>query len=261
LTLYITPVPIGNLKDITLRAIEILNKVDFVIAEDTRYSLKLLNHLNIRKPMLSYYKPKEKIKTARIIDKLKTETAALITDSGTPVISDPGYFLIRAAIDNDITIESLPGPTAFVPALTLSGIESNSFVFLGFSPRKKGDLLSLLKKYSQSSDTMIYYESPKRVKVFLQSAYEVFGDRQFALIKELTKKNEQVIRGKLSNLEDILLNINLLGEFVIVIEGQKEELPSSVSIESIDDIYNHFKNEHNIPKNKIKNIFMKRKDK
>ncbi len=258
--LYITPVPIGNLKDITLRAIEILKKVDFIIVEDTKYSLKLLNHLEIRKPLMSYYKPKEKAKTAGIIKRLKRESAALITDSGTPVISDPGYYLIRAAIDNDIEIESLPGPTAFVPALTLSGIDFNSFTFLGFPPRKTGDLTKFLTEYANVPEALVFYESPRRVEKFLYLAYSVFGERQFAIIKELTKKNENILRGNLKDLAHILSKTKLLGEFVIIIEGQKNPIKSTIKIESIQDIYNHFKKEHNISKNTIKDIFMKRND-
>ena len=259
LKLYIVPVPIGNLKDITLRGIETLKNVDFIIVEDTKYSLKLLNNLEIKKPLISYYKPKEKIKTAGIINRLKRESAALITDSGTPVISDPGYYLIRTAIDNNIEIESLPGPTAFVPALTLSGIDFNSFTFLGFPPRKTGDLLKFLKEYSNVPETLVFYESPRRVEKFLFSAHSIFGDRQFALIKELTKKNENIIRCNLKDLKDILSEIKLLGEFVIIIEGQKTPVKSSIKIESIQDIYDHFKNEHSLSKNIIKDIFMKRK--
>ena len=258
--LYITPVPIGNLKDITLRAIEILKKVDFIIVEDTKYSLKLLNHLDIKKPLISYYKPKEQIKTAGIIKKLKRESAALITDSGTPVISDPGYYLIRAAIDNDIEIESLPGPTAFVPALTLSGIDFSSFTFLGFPPRKTGDLTKFLTEYANVPEALVFYQSPRRVEKFLYLAYSIFGERQFAIIKELTKKNENILRGNLKDLAHILSKTKLLGEFVIIIEGQKKPVKSTIKIESIQDIYSHFKKEHNISKNIIKDIFMKRKD-
>ena len=257
--LYIVPVPIGNLRDITLRAIETLGKVGFIIAEDTKYSLKLLNHLEIKKSLVSYYKPREKMKTAGIIKRLHNESAALITDSGTPIISDPGYYLIRAAIDNNIDIESLPGPTAFVPALTLSGIDFKSFVFLGFPPRKQGDLSKFLRDYSSIKEALVFYESPRRVEKFLNSAYSVFGERQFALIKELTKKNEKVLRGNLKDLDDILSEVKLLGEFVIIIEGQKKKIESKIKIESIQDIYDHFKNEHDISKNIIKYIFMKRK--
>ena len=256
--LYIVPVPIGNLKDITLRAIETLKKVNFIIAEDTKYSLKLLNHLDIKKPLISYYKPKEKTKIPGILRRLEKESAALITDSGTPVISDPGYYLIRAAIDKNIDIESLPGPTAFVPAMTLSGIDSSSFTFFGFPPRKSGDLLKFFNKYLNITETMIFYESPRRVKTFLISAHSVLGDRQFAIIKELTKKNENTIRGNLKNLMTVLSEIKLLGEFVIIIEGQKNTVLPSLKIESIQDIYDHFKSEHNISKNIIKDIFMKR---
>jgi 16S rRNA (cytidine1402-2'-O)-methyltransferase len=259
LTLYITPVPIGNLKDITVRAIEILKKVDFIIVEDTKYSLKLLNHLEIKKPLMSYYKPKERVKAKAIIERLKKENAAIITDSGTPIISDPGYFLVNEAIREGVCIESLPGPTAFVPALTLSGIESDRFTFIGFTPKKKGELKNLLKEYSERAETLIFYESPRRVDNFLNLAREVFGNRRFAIIKELTKKNEEVIRGYLKDFDKLLSDIKLLGEFVIVIEGNKLGTDSSLKLETVDDIYNFFKTEHNIPKNKIKDIFMKRK--
>jgi 16S rRNA (cytidine1402-2'-O)-methyltransferase len=144
MTLYVVPVPIGNLKDITLRAIDILKKVDFVITEDTTYSLKLLNHLGIKKKLLSYFRHQEARKADRILDRLEGQDGALISDCGTPLISDPGFILIKKAIERGIPVVALPGPTAFVPALVLSGINPESFMFLGFPPRKQNELETYL---------------------------------------------------------------------------------------------------------------------
>ncbi len=258
--LYIVPVPIGNLRDITLRAIDILKSVDFIIVEDTRHSLKLLNKLEIKKRLYSYYKPKEEEKSAKIIELLKSGNGALITDSGTPVISDPGHILITKAIKSGIEIISLPGPTAFVPAITNSGIRSDMFLFAGFSPRKGGKLRNYLKALSELKCTIIFYESPKRVKNFLNTAYEIFGDRTFSISKELTKINEKICRGNLKNYISTLGEIKLQGEFVIVIEGSKGgKNGESPDLNSVEDIYDYFKEKYNISRNKIKKILMRRK--
>lgn len=265
ITLYIVPVPIGNLGDITLRAIETLKDVDFVIAEDTRYSLKLLNHLGIKKKIVSYYKPKENEK-AEIILKALEETenrsAALITDSGTPAISDPGHILVKKAIEKNIKIISLPGPTAFVPALVVSGIDPGQFLFLGFPPRKQNELREYLTDISKLPYALIFYESPRRVEEFLKTTADVLGNRKFALVKELSKLNEKVIRGELQHIADILENETLLGEMVVIIEGNRggDEASQTEQLElnSMDDLYDYFIKTHNISKNQLKKILMKK---
>ncbi len=257
MALYIVPVPIGNLKDITLRAIEVLKNVDFIIVEDTRYSLKLLNSLGIKKRLYSYYKPKEEEKSETIIKYLDGKNGALITDSGTPLISDPGLILIRKAIEKGIEIISLPGPTAFVPALTNSGLPSDNFLFIGFSPKKEGKLGKFLEQFKNINFTMIFYESPRRVEKFMEMAFQVFGNRKFSISKELTKKNEKVVRGNLEERKEISEKIKFLGEFVIVIEGKSGPDAEDVyELKTIDDIYKHFKGKFGISKNKIKKILM-----
>lgn len=263
MSLYIVPVPIGNLKDITLRAIEALKTVDFIIAEDTRYSLKLLNHLEIKKKIVSYYKPKENEKAEEILNAMTRppgQSAALITDSGTPAISDPGYILVKKAIERGIEMVSLPGPTAFVPALVVSGIEPGRFLFLGFPPRKKGELTRFLKTLSPLEYTLVFYESPRRVTAFLETAADVLGSRKFALVKELSKKNEKIIRGDLSHLADVLANETILGEMVVIIEGHSgesgEEEP--LQLNCMDDLFAYFKEKHNISRNALKKVLMKR---
>lgn len=262
MSIYIVPVPIGNLKDITLRALEILKQVDFIIAEDTRYSLKLLNYYGIKKKIVSYYKPRENEKVNKILDLLINKDAALITDSGTPLISDPGFILIKKVIENGINIISLPGPTAFVPAIVASGINPSKFIFLGFSPRKKGELIKYLKALAYLEYTLVFYESPKRVENFLKTALFVFGNRNFVIIKEISKKNEKIIRGELIEFDKIIESEIILGEIVIIIEGnfEKNKKEKALKITSRDDIFEYFKEKHNISKNDLKKILI-RKDK
>jgi len=260
MALYIVPVPIGNLKDITLRAIDILKSVDFIIAEDTRYSLKLLNNLGIKKKLYSYYKPKEEEKAKTIIKYLLNKNGALITDSGTPLISDPGNILIRKALGEGIDIISLPGPTAFVPALTNSGLPADTFIFAGFSPKKGGKLKTHLEQYSGLKHTLIFYESPRRVQRFLETAYEIFGNRRFSISKEISKKNEKTIRGTLSDHKELIEEIIALGEFVIVIEGNRgDESEDKPELNSVEDIFDYFKSGYGISRNEIKKILMTRK--
>ena len=263
--LYIVPVPIGNLKDITLRAIEILKEVDFIAAEDTRYSLKLLNHLGIKKEMVSYYKPREYEKSEHIINKLlEKRTAALITDSGTPTISDPGFILVKRIIDKGIPVVSLPGPTAFVPALAASGIDPGKFLFLGFPPRKQSALRRFLNTLSSLEYTMVFYESPRRAAGFLETAAQVFGSRKFVLAKELSKKNEKIIRGDLNDLNEILSSETLLGEIVVIIAGRGENNhphEKKLRLNTLEDLFAYFKETHHISRNQLKKVLMKKTEK
>jgi 16S rRNA (cytidine1402-2'-O)-methyltransferase len=260
MTLYIVSLPIGNLEDITLRAIKTLKKVEVVIAEDTRFSLKLLNHLGIKKRLLSYYKPNEAQKVSRILKILETQDAALITDSGTPLISDPGYILVKEVIKKGIDIVPLPGPTALIPALVTSGLNPESFVFLGFPPRKKSKLVAYLKKMSDLKLIQVFYESPRRIEFFLRTLYAVYGNRKFCLAKEISKKHEKIIRSELKDLEEVLKREIILGEIVVVVEGcrdgeKKDNIPD---IDSLEDIFNHFKDVYGISKNKIKQAIMRK---
>ena len=260
MNLYIVPVPVGNLSDITLRAIDVLREVDFIIVENTKYSLKLLNHLNIKKKLVSYYKHREEEKSGQIIKLLKRQNGALISDSGTPLISDPGFILVKKAIHMGVNVVSLPGPTAFAPALVASGINPEKFLFLGFPPRKNGELLKFLKGFAEFEHTLVFYESPRRTGRFLKTAFTVFGNRKFAIIKELSKKNEKIIRGEFKDLEKILNSETILGEIVVIIEGFTGSSPVKgvPELETMEDIYDYFRKKYNISKNQIKKVLFKK---
>jgi 16S rRNA (cytidine1402-2'-O)-methyltransferase len=219
-TLYIVSTPIGNLEDMTFRAINVLSKVDLVAAEDTRKSGNLLKHFNIHKPLLSFYSYNESRRLPELIEKLKSGLSiALISDAGTPGISDPAFSIIRAAIEDNITIVSVPGPTAFLPALITSGLPTDRFVFEGFLPVKKGRKTKL--EYLQEEEqTVILYESPHRLIRTLNDLLEYLGDREIAVAREITKKFEEVKRGKLSELIAFFSAHAIRGEFVLVISGK-----------------------------------------
>ena len=222
--LIIVPTPIGNLEDITLRAIRALKEANLILAEDTRTSGKLLKHLNIKTPQRSFHLHNEhKIVEQLAEDLSSTENVfALVSDAGTPSISDPGFLLVRACIENAVDVETLPGATAFVPALVNSGLPCDRFLFEGFLPHKKGRL-KRLEALKEEPRTMVFYESPYRVVKALEQFVEVFGpDRKCSVTRELTKIYEENIRGKLS---EALLHFQEKapkGEFVLVLEGQKK---------------------------------------
>lgn len=260
MTLYIVPTPIGHLKDITIRAIEVLKEVDFIIAEDTRHTRKLLTHLGIRKPLVSYFKHREKEKTPHILSMLATQTGALVSDSGTPLISDPGHHLVQQAIAAGIEVIALPGPSALIPALVASGIDPGSFLFLGFPPRKKGELLRLFKELAPLPYTLVFYESAKRLSTLIEIAYQVLADRAFAVAREISKINESIIRGRLGEWERLFAGENLLGEMVVIIERNSSGSGQEVKpeIHSLDDLFAYFKDHHQISKNRLKQILMKK---
>ncbi|HTQ66916.1 MAG TPA: 16S rRNA (cytidine(1402)-2'-O)-methyltransferase [Puia sp.] len=220
--LYIIPSPIGNLQDITLRSLEILKKVDLVLAEDTRTSLKLLNHYNIIKPLSPYHQHNEHKVVRHLTDQLlQGKTMALLTDAGTPGISDPAFLLIRECISVGLQVECLPGPTAFVPALVNSGLPINRFSFEGFLPLKKGRQ-NLLKKLSEEERTMVFYESPVRLIKTLEEFISVFGpERPCCVSRELTKVFEENKRGSLQEVLDHFKEKSIKGEIVIVVQGKK----------------------------------------
>lgn len=222
--LYIIPTPIGNLKDITLRAIETLKKIDLILAEDTRKTKILLNHFSINTKMESYHKFNEHKKTANIINKLKSGiNIALVTDAGTPGISDPGFLIVREAVKNNINIETLPGATAFIPALINSALPCDKFIFEGFLPQKKGRQ-KRLKQLQDQNLTMIFYESPYRIKKAVDEFIIFFGEQRNASIsKEISKIHEQTIRGKLFEIKQHFQKNKPKGEFVIIIEGKSKK--------------------------------------
>ena len=220
--LYIIPSPIGNLADITYRAIEVMKNVDLILAEDTRTSSVLLNHYGINKPLSPYHQHNEHKIVAHLADQLASgKTIALITDAGTPGISDPAFLLVRECIKNNIRIECLPGATAFVPALVNSGLPITSFCFEGFLPLKKGRQ-TFLKRMALEERTMVFYESPMRLVKTLFNFMEYFGaERQCCVSRELTKKFEENKRGTLQEVHDHFNAKAVKGEIVIVVEGKK----------------------------------------
>ena len=219
--LYIIPTPIGNLQDITLRALSVLAEVDLILAEDTRTTQKLLNNFKIKTQVKSYHNYNEHKNLSKWIMKLQEgSTIGIVSEAGTPAISDPGFLLIREAIQNKIKIESLPGPSAFLPALINSGIPCNSFIFEGFLPTRKGRLKKI-KMLSQEKRTVIIYESPHRLIKTLEYFKEFFEDeRIISISRELTKIFEETKRGKISDIIDYFKNNKPKGEFVIIISGK-----------------------------------------
>ena len=218
--MYLVPTPIGNLEDITLRAIRVLKEVDVILAEDTRTSGNLLRHLGISKPMTAFHLNNEHQTVERIADRLEGgETMALVTDAGTPGISDPGFMLVRECVRRGIEVECLPGPTAFVPALVNSGLPTERFIFEGFLPHKKGRQTKL-KEIASYPYTTILYESPFRLVKTLQQLIEVMGpDRQVSVARELTKIHEENVRGTLQEVLDYFSQKEVKGEIVIIVEG------------------------------------------
>jgi 16S rRNA (cytidine1402-2'-O)-methyltransferase len=220
--LYLVPSPIGNLADITIRAIEILKSVDLILAEDTRTSAKLLRYYHIEKPTTPYHQHNEHKIYDHLVHQLSSgKTMALLTDAGTPGISDPAFLLVRECIKNDIKVECLPGATAFVPALVNSGLPISSFCFEGFLPVKKGRQ-TFLRKMAEEDRTMVFYESPMRLVKTLNDFIEYFGaERQCCVSRELTKVFEENRRGTLQEVHDYFSEKNVKGEIVIVVEGKK----------------------------------------
>lgn len=220
--LYLVPTPIGNLEDMTFRAIKVLKEVDFILAEDTRTSGKLLKHFDIATHMHSHHMHNEHKSIEGILQRIKNgESCAVISDAGTPAISDPGFLLTRACVENDIKVECLPGATAFVPALVNSGLPNDKFVFEGFLPVKKGRQ-TRLKILSEETRTMIFYESPHKLLKTLSDFFEYFGaDRRVSVSRELTKLFEETIRGTATEVLAYYTKKPAKGEIVIVVEGKK----------------------------------------
>ena len=220
--LYLVPTPLGNLKDITLRAIETLNAVDVILCEDTRTSSKLLQHYQIQKPLSPYHQHNEHKVTAHLVEQMQAgKTFALITDAGTPGISDPAFLLVRACVEENIKVECLPGATAFVPALVNSGLPTNNFIFEGFLPLKKGRQTKL-KQLAAEERTIVLYESPMRLLKTLEELMIHFGEnRKCCVSRELTKMFEENKRGTLKEVLEHFKSKTVKGEIVIVVEGRE----------------------------------------
>lgn len=218
--LYICGTPIGNMEDMTLRAIRILGEVDLIAAEDTRQSVKLLNHFNIKTPLTSYYEHNKDIKGPQLINMLKEgKNIALVTDAGMPGISDPGEDLIKLCYENDVEVTIVPGPTAVITALVLSGLNSRSYIFEGFLPKNKKQKNEVLERLRNETRTTIFYEAPHHLISTLKDIYEFTGNRECAVERELTKRHETVNKGKLSDIIKHFEENPPKGEFVIVLGG------------------------------------------
>lgn len=254
--LYLVATPIGNLEDITLRAIKVLKEVDVIAAEDTRHTLQLLNYLNITKPLISYYKETENIKSEILINKLLNgENIALVSDAGTPAISDPGEEIVKEAIKNKIKIIPIPGACAAINALITSGFSTKEFLFSGFLPVNKKEKKEKLEELKEFNKTIILYEAPHKLMKTLEDIKEVFGDIEISLAREMTKLHEEFIIGKISKILEN--NVNLKGEFVIIINNngikvdREQEFLNKLTLE---EHYLYYKNKNFEKKEIIKKI-------
>ena len=264
-TLYIVSTPIGNLEDITLRALKVLGDVRIIAAEDTRHTQKLLHHYDIHTPRTSYHDHNKEEKSEILIAKLKEgNDIALVSDAGTPGISDPGYYLINRAIDENIKITPIPGPTASIAALSISGLPTDAFVFEGFLPAKKGARQKRLKELASERRTIIMFDTPRRVSSSLEDISAILGDRRVVLTRELTKMFEEVIRDKVSGVIDKIKGKSLKGEITIIIEGAHEEIITDIAdlksyLEmlmlkeglSLKDAVSKVSKDLNLPKNQV----------
>ena len=255
--LYIVATPIGNLGDITLRAIEVLKNVDLIAAEDTRHTLGLLNHFGISKPLISYYKQTEKARSEVLIEKLKEgKNIAIVSDAGTPGISDPGEEIVKVAIQNNIEIIPIPGACALVNALIASGLSTKEFSFIGFLSAVKKEKKEKLEEIKFETRTLILYEAPHKLKGTLEQILEILGNRNIVLARELTKIHEEFIRGTVSEILDRIDEIK--GEFVILIEGNnisKKDLElNNLNSLSLEEHYNKYESQGLDKKEIIKRI-------
>ena len=253
--LYIVSTPIGNLEDITLRALNILKQVDLIACEDTRTTRKLLSRYQIQKPLTSYHEHNEIEKAKDLLSMLQGgKSIALVTDAGTPGVSDPGYRIVKLASENGVQIFSVPGPSAAIAALSISGLPTSGFTFLGFPPKQKKRLIEYLERIKDYPETLIFYESPRRVIKTLESMAEVFGERNASLGREITKMYEETLRGTLSEIVTTLKSRdNLKGEFTLVIEGNSQDKGEFDSA-TIDDLLLYFKKEGVSLKDAVKQV-------
>ncbi len=260
--LYIVATPIGNLEDITLRALRVLKEVDLVACEDTRRTKKLLHHYGISKPLVSYYEPKEEEQARRIVETLKGGgKVALVSDAGTPGISDPGYRLVRLTLEESIPVTPVPGPCAFIAALSASGLPSDRFSFYGFPPRRKKERYLFFVGLRQEKGTLIFYESPRRLLPTLKDIRDIMGDVEVVVAREVTKIHEEFIRGRVSTVMEGLAEREVKGEVIILVkgEGRAEERPLLDLIReyrerfglSIRDVVKIVAEERGVPKGEV----------
>ena len=227
-TLYLVPTPIGNLGDFTFRAVEVLNQVEVIFSEDTRITINLLNHYDIKKKLIAFHKFNEEQKVGVVLSYLENgKSAAIVSDRGTPVLSDPGEICTKKVIEKGYNVVSLPGATAAIPAITASGLDSSKFIFYGFLNSKSSKRKKELEFLKNNKMTIIFYEAPHRIMEMLADLKEVFGDRKISISREISKKFEEIYRAKISEVMNMLTEVK--GEFVIVVEGNKDVI-------SFDDI-------------------------
>jgi len=234
-TLYVVATPIGNLEDITLRALRILKEVDLIAAEDTRHTKQLLNHFDIHTPLISYYREKEAERSEELVQKLLAgDTVALVSDAGTPGISDPGAVLVKKAREAGITIVPLPGPSALTTALSAAGITDGTFLFLGFPPARKGQRQKLLSTFVEAPWALVFYESPHRIDALLADVLAILGDRQAFWARELSKLYEDLQAGSISQLLELATGKKNRGEFVLIIQpGSSRQQATGENVEEI----------------------------
>lgn len=233
--LYVCPTPIGNLEDITLRTIRTLEEVDYIAAEDTRHTIKLLNHLNIKKPLISLHEHNEAFKSKELIELIKTgHDIALVSDAGMPGISDPGENLIKQCIESEVEVVTLPGPSAFITALVNSGLDTSRFTFIGFLDRNNKTRKETIEALKARQETLIFYEAPHRIEKTISELFEILGDRKIVIARELTKKYEQYIRTSLKSLSEDFSMLEHRGEMVIILEGAIEEVEPEINKEAVE---------------------------
>jgi len=274
-TLYVVSTPIGNLEDITVRAVRVLKGVDMIAAENVTHTKKLCTHYGIDTPLTSYREENRKAKTPEIIRELKSGSdVAIVTDAGTPGISDPGVYLINRAAREDVKVTPVPGPSAVIAALSVSGMTAGPFVFVGFLPNRGGRRRSELQKLVSEPRTMVFFEAPHRIRAMLKDLREVLGDREAVLLREMTKVFEEVVRGPLSDIEKNLTDDRVRGEFTLVVSGsskEAEKIPSDRVEERIDrflaeekmsvkDIAKLISQEENLPYRRVYRACLARKE-
>jgi 16S rRNA (cytidine1402-2'-O)-methyltransferase len=241
MALYLVATPIGNLEDITLRALRVLKEVDLIACEDTRHTRKLLSHYGISRPTVSYHEHNERQRAVELVEKLKTGVSvALVSDAGTPLVSDPGFRLVRQCVEQGIQVIPVPGPSALTAALSASGLSTSEFIFGGFLPPRRAQRKAKLGEMCGARATLIFYEAPHRIKETLADALEVLGDRQGAIARELTKVHEELRRGRLSELEADLAETTVKGELVLLIgppldDNLKGPVPQSI-LEQVEQV-------------------------
>ncbi len=225
-TLYVVATPIGNMDDITVRALDVFGRVDLVAAEDTRHTGKLLKRHQIKCRLIAYHEHNEKDRTPLLIERIKSGSSiALVSNAGTPTVSDPGYMLLKAALENNITVVPIPGPSALLAALSISGLPTDSFIFIGFCAKKKTKRLKQLQEFAHETRTLIFYENPGRILAFMNEIKEIMGDRYGVLCREMTKIHEEFLRGRLSEVIKILSKRPAVkGECTLLVKGSEENV-------------------------------------